>query len=922
MMRFKKIVIFPVIITFLFSLASPALAYYPYVEIPKYLCEIGMQFYQQGKIEDALHEFNKALVADPNYEPALQYIEMIKNGPPAVQKISSPERKPVMTRLLAIEKRQEAISQALSSLPSTQESEFKKKISPSLKKEALGKAKIIYLNDEFWLTKPKPTLFMEIGDSLILKGNNIKQYLVLSADFLDIKRVDRDSLILLAGLRQGSTFLHLWDDKGRWTFPVSVAFPRSMFYPDQKDVEDRYKPFRFLYSADGSGYYKGRDIGGLNRESLSFSEWAGIFGDTPYGKFDASLTATKFEASTEITSYGIGLTDGKIGPFSKFNLRGFDHYKYYSPFSLSGTGLRGATLQARAFEENLAYDIFWGRRRILFGFYSPGIQEEERDEYLEGARVTLFPKQSDNYSMNFAHAYGEARDGSLKNTVFSLEANQDIKNTRLSSEYAFDGTNFAGYLNTKFVQGKLNLGWELRDIDKDFTTVISSPGGQGEIGSRFTVDYKFTNAYLSSDLDVYRDRSFFNPARPHDLNYEWNNSLFMVLSPKSDWRLSSYYSNSVGLLSPAKTGSINNVYSRRFKFFNDLITSWLLGVQYQRSRFLLSEASSYDRYSLLAGINSQIFRGLSGSLDHEASLAKAYLSGEDTTSQSFRVGLNYNNQLSASLSGNINLYYRNEITSGTPFSFLSGEDSLQTNLGLNYRPSPDFEFFLNGTLTNLWSNSLSKDDRNNLYLGWGVRLGWDLPFSWNPSGRITGIVYNDANGNMKIDGNEKGIAGVKVKIGKKEVTTDKNGKYISVARAKTVTVAIDSATIPGNYILSSPAVNEIIIGNKRVYEVNFGLTTHSAIQGFVYCDRNNNGKPDEADIFISDAELTLDAKDTCVTDTEGKYFFLNLAAGKHAISINVNSLPLEYLPLVKISNTIEINEGQAYIFNIPVKTKN
>jgi len=42
--------------------------------IPEFLCEIGIKFYNQGRYEDALHEFKKALIVTPDYETALKYI--------------------------------------------------------------------------------------------------------------------------------------------------------------------------------------------------------------------------------------------------------------------------------------------------------------------------------------------------------------------------------------------------------------------------------------------------------------------------------------------------------------------------------------------------------------------------------------------------------------------------------------------------------------------------------------------------------------------------------------------------------------------------------------------------------------------------------------------------------------------------------
>ena len=69
--------LFIILLTILF-LNSSLLPLYAYTQIPEYLCEIGMKFYQQGQYDEALGEFKKALMVQPNYEPALKYIQMIE----------------------------------------------------------------------------------------------------------------------------------------------------------------------------------------------------------------------------------------------------------------------------------------------------------------------------------------------------------------------------------------------------------------------------------------------------------------------------------------------------------------------------------------------------------------------------------------------------------------------------------------------------------------------------------------------------------------------------------------------------------------------------------------------------------------------------------------------------------------------------
>ena len=57
------------------------------------------------------------------------------------------------------------------------------------------------------------------------------------------------------------------------------------------------------------------------------------------------------------------------------------------------------------------------------------------------------------------------------------------------------------------------------------------------------------------------------------------------------------------------------------------------------------------------------------------------------------------------------------------------------------------------------------------------------------------------------------------------------------------------------------------------------------------------------------------------TNSEGVYFFENIPDGKHTIKIDINSIPIEYIPLVKLKTEIIVEEGTTYNFYIPLKIK-
>ena len=67
------------LITLLFLLLASVIpqAAFCSTEAAVYLCEQGVAFYRVGRYDEALHEFNKALVVEPDNQVAKSYISLI-----------------------------------------------------------------------------------------------------------------------------------------------------------------------------------------------------------------------------------------------------------------------------------------------------------------------------------------------------------------------------------------------------------------------------------------------------------------------------------------------------------------------------------------------------------------------------------------------------------------------------------------------------------------------------------------------------------------------------------------------------------------------------------------------------------------------------------------------------------------------------
>ncbi len=108
-----------VFLALLFLFINPA---YSQEQAIGYLCELGKAFYEQGRMDDAISEFNKVLVVDPENKTAKKYINLIFSESSLPQK---EENTVVVYNEAAPVSKEEAMAQAISEL---QEKSVAKKV--------------------------------------------------------------------------------------------------------------------------------------------------------------------------------------------------------------------------------------------------------------------------------------------------------------------------------------------------------------------------------------------------------------------------------------------------------------------------------------------------------------------------------------------------------------------------------------------------------------------------------------------------------------------------------------------------------------------------------------------------------------------------------------------------------------------------
>ncbi len=780
---------------------------------------------------------------------------------------------------------------------------------------------IIELNVELWSQQPGTVLEIEFSKSIILHGSQITRYMAFDQDVISVIRIDNDRIQITAQSR-GSTLFNVWDNQGRWTFNIKGVLPEpkvSKLELQESSLEKHVKPFRVSYSNDWNSYYIGDSIPDLQRRSMSFNQWVGTYGETPHGFFDTSFNYFKYPTAIKNTGRTIGLSNANFGPFENYSIRGWDASKRFSDLSLPGRSFRGILFDSYAADNNVAFTYLKGQDRAVFLQVSEGATEV-RKSYIEAGRFTLFPDKLNNYSVNFARGSGEERSNSLKERVISVEAENRVGVFDTHFEGAWDEEDFGELLLTKYEQDDLLLRLNVRDLQPGFTTITSRPSGAGEVGGNIVFEFFPEEYQLASNLDVYRNRDISNPHDPDALNFDFGTVYGLPITDTLNLSNSVFYSDTPQLVSPHQSKRANSTLTKSFEIYNGFNLTTFVGANYQRSRFEQIPASDYDRSSLSTGIRFPIIRNLNFFTNYDYSWVHVIETGQKSNPNVMNTGLSYDHNFGKKLSSRLSTTYRDEENTDEDFSFLSGTDTLRHNIGLTYRPKPDIEIFMDGSIRNVWKEDPSRAAYNDADVRFGMRTSWDTIFRWDPSATIRGTAYKDINRNSVQDPEEPGIEGLEIQIGRKTVKTNDRGYYISKIRAQEVKLGVNFDSVPKGYSLESSLMKDIKIEHTKTYTVDFGFTARSGIFGVFFVDENNNGLYEDGEETVTRVIIKMDGREATASDFEGVYTFYDVNPGQHSLVIDVNSLPPDHLPVIKIKNNIEVQEGETYTFHIPLKS--
>lgn len=784
----------------------------------------------------------------------------------------------------------------------------------------------IYLDYNIRLTQPDTKFVIEVNSDFFFRGTNIKRFLVTIPGTIEVSRIDVNKLEVKA-TGYGTTFMHIWDDTGRWTFSIKII-PIRRLGEDLREAMQmkeirRTKAFKIQYDSQRFAGFSGGRPNYLKRESLIHTHNLKLTGETPYGSADGEARLIRDEnANPSLSLITAGLTDANFYFLDNFDIRALDFQNNFGKYVLPSLGLRGVNLKHRLLNNGIEYTSFWGRER-QYGFSSISTGTDEINSYVGGGSVLVTTDVS-TIKMTGVHAYGEDRKNRLNYATsagYDLQGTYEYGDVTFNHDVAYDRDHAAGTAGVNYATDHFAIATEYRNIPKEFTIITGRPSQYGETGLLTDLKISSKDNILSfiSDMDIYRDRAFPNPEKPSRRNFNFNSRTNLILSDFTHIRANYGYYSREGSSSPSRA------YSHGVSLHNtvDIIRPIGFSINYRRAanRNLTTPSGDYIDNRMEFNVNLDIIDNLNFYALEEVHILRDLEKEDMNSPTAFETGISYRGNILRDIYLNLSFNYRTENSTKSENSFMVGEDSATTSGEIIYRPSKDFELF-SRAFVRVTKSETDPDAPGNLDVQYwiGGRYLFETPFSWNPQARIEGYVFKDYNGNDIMDEGDEGIPEAKIFIGNNEAITDERGHYLfGSISGKEAQVCLDPTTLPLGFMPVKYATKTVSIEHGKREKVNFGVVTKSEIYGTVFVDSNDNGDYEPEEETIVNVSISLDDKIRTKTNSKGRYYIRNVIAGKHVLKMDLNSIPITYMPKVSLTKRLEIFEGVTYIYNIPLK---
>ena len=216
------------------------------------------------------------------------------------------------------------------------------------------------------------------------------------------------------------------------------------------------------------------------------------------------------------------------------------------------------------------------------------------------------------------------------------------------------------------------------------------------------------------------------------------------------------------------------------------------------------------------------------------------------------------------------------------------------------------------------------DSQTVITIEGGAEVLADFGYTQEPPGAMSGLVWDDQNGDGLRNDDEPGMAGIQLilKQGDEEIaslTTDEAGQYaFAELIAGEYTLAVVNAPDDAQPTADSDdEPNGITVVGVRsgatTEDVNFGylLKQPGAISGLVWADLNGDGEHNAGEPGLSAAIISLSDTEISVTSADdGTYVIDNLDEGDYTVTVDVSAWLDDYLPSASASTVVTVSASK------------
>lgn len=460
--------------------------------------------------------------------------------------------------------------------------------------------------------------------------------------------------------------------------------------------------------------------------------------------------------------------------------------------------------------------------------------------------------------------------------------------------------NSSGYLfgstySSNFIKKKLRVNFSFRYNDRHF-----SFGNFDRFSFNKRLNYEINKKWTAFLATNYQNLNSFAPTTGASLFKQellFNNLVFSTQNDSGSYQPGAYYEYRNLPLNRFHSRGLTFRYSK-YNFIKSFITSFYTKAGYTKpvdnpeltEDFFTLEASSLFRYktwSFTARYNLGAF----------SSLTSQPTVNNIATPQSIRVSLQNQHlfkdrhfALEANAIYSYNNVFQNHTLGIFPVGYYFTDSGWRFGFSANYTfTSSDFSSVFDNvdTFTNPNLRNLGPTTTNNFNLNFSLRkdFGIPLPFIEKTAANATFLSFLDVNGNGVKDTNESTIQNVVVKVNRKEVLTDAEGKAtiknLLNGKYKIETFSLEklSGWFPNT-------TDSIMVQKDGVVHIPF--VRGVKVYGDVILDRQKIAVADEKPVDLSRIKITAIKGEkiyNTLTDKNGRFEFY-LPFGKYTITMD------------------------------------